>query len=178
VTHTDSIVLGAGCFWCIEAVFSEVRGVKDVLPGYTGGLRKNPTYEQVCSGATGHVEVVKVVFDPELIDLVELFTVFFSTHDPTTLNKQGNDVGTHYRSVIFTSSSVQYELANAAVLAATSCGTWKEPIVTSVEPLKEFYRAEHFHHGYYASNSEAAYCRAIITPKLDKFKADFSQLIK
>lgn len=178
MTQSDSIVFGAGCFWCIEAVFAEVRGVKEVLPGYTGGQRKNPTYEQVCTGGTGHVEVVKVVFDPELIDLTELFTVFFSTHDPTTLNRQGNDVGTHYRSVIFTSGSIQSKLANAAVVSATSSGAWKEPVVTSVETLKEFYRAEHYHHGYYSTNSEAAYCRAVIAPKLDKFKSEFSRLIK
>jgi|TARA_B110000116_G_C16725936_1_gene531376 peptide-methionine (S)-S-oxide reductase len=178
VSQSDSIVFGAGCFWCIEAVFEEVRGVKEVLPGYTGGQRKNPTYEQVCTGATGHVEVVKVVYDPELIDLTELFAVFFSTHDPTTLNRQGNDVGTHYRSVIFTSGSVQATLARFAVVSATSSGAWKEPVVTSVEPLKEFYRAEHYHHGYYSTNSESAYCMAVITPKLDKFKSEFSRLIK
>ena len=178
MSNSDSIIFGAGCFWCVEAVFSEIIGVNEVLPGYTGGLRKNPTYEQVCSGATGHVEVVKVVFEPEFIDLTELFSVFFSTHDPTTLNRQGNDVGSHYRSVIFTSNHDQTKLANNAVLAAKESMVWNTPIVTTVEPLQEFYKAEHYHRGYYSLNSEAGYCRAVITPKLDKFRSEFSRLIK
>ena len=176
--RTDSIVLAAGCFWCVEAVFTRINGVLNVLPGYTGGRIANPTYREVCSGRTGHAEVVKVTFDPEVIDIVNLFSVFFATHDPTTLNKQGGDVGTQYRSAIFPASKVQRDIAEAAIQAANESGNWTNQIVTTVEDLEEFYLAEDYHREYFTKNEEAPYCNAVIAPKLLKFEKKFSELLK
>lgn len=176
--RTDSIVLAAGCFWCVEAVFSSVKGVTDVIPGYAGGAISNPTYREVCSGRTGHAEVVRVEFNVEEIDISELFAVFFATHNPTTLNKQGGDVGTQYRSAIFPSSTEQRTLAEKALKIVIDSGEWEDDIVTTVEDLDAFYKAEDYHNNYFAENEEAPYCSAVIAPKLQKFKKRFKDLLK
>ena len=175
--RTDSIVLGAGCFWCVEAIFSKVKGVISVVPGYAGGAISNPTYREVCSGRTGHAEVVRIVFYTDLIDVSELFAVFFATHDPTTLNRQGGDSGTQYRSVIFTSNSEQQLFAKKAVDIASKSGEWRDDIVTTIESLEEFYLAEDYHQNYFAQNEEAPYCNAVIAPKIANLKKKFSGLI-
>lgn len=178
MSKTESIVLAAGCFWCVEVVFSKIKGVSSVLPGYAGGIIANPTYREVCSGRTGHAEVVKITFNSEEINIAELFTVFFATHNPTTLNKQGGDVGTQYRSAIFPSSVNQKLIAEKAIDAAKSSGEWSDPIVTTIEMLEDFYPAEDYHQNYYMENEEAPYCSAVIAPKLLKFYKRFSDLIK
>ena len=172
------LILGGGCFWCTEAVFSEVKGVLSVQPGYSGGNTLNPTYADICTGTTGHAEVIKITYDQDVIDIVDLFTVFFSSHDPTTLNRQGGDVGTQYRSVIFYNSSISKQLSTNAINAAKNSGVFKAPIVTSLEEFSVFYPAENYHEDYYAKNSNAAYCSFVITPKLEKFKSNFSSLLK
>jgi len=174
----DQLILGGGCFWCTEAVFSEVNGVLSVQPGYSGGNTINPTYDDICTGTTGHAEVIKITFDQDTIDIVDLFTVFFSTHDPTTLNRQGGDVGTQYRSVIFYNSSFTKQLYTDAINAAKSSGEFTAPIVTSLEEFSVFYPAENYHEDYYVKNSNAAYCSFVIKPKLEKFKSNFSSLLK
>lgn len=176
--RTNSIVLAAGCFWCVEAIFSRIKGVVSVLPGYAGGEVSNPTYREVCSGKTGHAEVVKIEFIPEEIDLSELFAVFFATHDPTTLNKQGGDVGTQYRSAIFPTTKEQNRLALLAIDIVENSGEWDNEIVTTIEDFDEFYLAEDYHHNYYSKNTDAPYCNAVIEPKLQKFKSRFSNLLK
>ncbi len=178
MNQNDSIVLASGCFWCVEAIYSNIQGVVKVEPGYTGGLIPNPTYKEVCSGKTGHAEVVRIVFNPNKIHLSELLAVFFATHDPTTLNRQGGDVGTQYRSAIFPSSSLQKDLAEKAIAIASESGEWNNKIVTTIEELKEFYLAENYHHNYYAENEEAPYCSSVIAPKLQKFKKNFQNLLK
>ena len=176
--RTNSIVLAAGCFWCVEAIFSRIKGVVSVLPGYAGGEVSNPTYREVCSGKTGHAEVVKIEFIPEEIDISELFAVFFATHDPTTLNKQGGDVGTQYRSAIFPTTKEQNRLALLAIDIVENSGEWDNEIVTTIEEFDEFYLAEDYHHNYYSKNTDAPYCNAVIEPKLQKFKSRFSNLLK
>ena len=174
--RSDSIVLAAGCFWCVEAVFTSLKGVTSVVPGYSGGSIKNPCYKEVCSGRTGHAEVVKVDFNPSQISLSTLYDVFFASHNPTTLNRQGNDVGTQYRSAIFPNSEVQKQIAVEAIERAKS--EWGEDIVTSIEELKVFYLAEDYHHNYFAQNEDAPYCDAVIAPKLQKFRRRFPELLK
>ena len=174
--RSDSIVLAAGCFWCVEAVFNSLKGVTSVVPGYSGGSIKNPCYKEVCSGRTGHAEVVKVDFNPSQISLSTLYDVFFASHNPTTLNRQGNDVGTQYRSAIFTNSEVQKQIAVEAIERAKS--EWGEDIVTSIEELKVFYLAEDYHHNYFAQNEDEPYCDAVIAPKLQKFRRRFPELLK
>ncbi|MBM71648.1 MAG: peptide-methionine (S)-S-oxide reductase [Crocinitomicaceae bacterium] len=176
--RTNSIVLAAGCFWCVEAIFSRIKGVVSVLPGYAGGKVSNPTYREVCSGKTGHAEVVKIEFIPEEIDLSELFAVFFATHDPTTLNKQGGDVGTQYRSAIFPTTKEQNRLALLAIDIVENSGEWDNEIVTTIEDFDEFYLAEDYHHNYFSKNAVTPYCNAVIEPKLQKFKSRFSDLLK
>ena len=176
--RTNSIVLAAGCFWCVEAIFSRIKGVVSVVPGYAGGQISNPTYREVCSGITGHAEVVKIDFIPDEIDLSELFAVFFATHDPTTLNKQGGDIGTQYRSAIFPTTKEQNRLALLAIDIAENSGEWDMGIVTTIEEFDEFYLAEDYHHNYFSENAEAPYCNAVIAPKLQKFKSRFSDLLK
>jgi methionine-S-sulfoxide reductase len=171
------LILGGGCFWCTEAVFSNVKGVISVQPGYSGGNTLDPTYADICTGTTGHAEVIKITYDQDVIDIVDLFSVFFSTHDPTTLNRQGGDVGTHYRSVIFYNSSSTKQLAEIAINAAKSSGEFTSPIVTSLEKFSVFYPAENYHEDYYTKNSNASYCSFVITPKLEKFKSNFSSLL-
>jgi len=170
-TQFETITLGAGCFWCIEAVFESIQGVQQAVSGYSGGHIKNPAYREVCSGRTGHAEVIQVTFDPKALRLELLLEVFFGTHDPTTLNRQGADVGTQYRSAIYYHTPQQKEVALAAVVRAQK--DWSSPIVTEVTEFETFYEAENVHQAYYEMNKEAPYCRAVITPKMQKFKKDF-----
>ncbi|HMQ01666.1 MAG TPA: peptide-methionine (S)-S-oxide reductase MsrA [Candidatus Doudnabacteria bacterium] len=173
----QTAVFAGGCFWCTEAVFLKLRGVKSVVPGYTGGQTQNPTYEQVSSGTTGHAEVIKFEFDPEQISYRDLLEVFFATHDPTTLNQQGNDIGTQYRSVIFYANESQKQQAEKIVSELTEQKAFANPIVTAIEPLGQFYEAEDYHKNYYERNSGAPYCQVVIAPKLAKFKQKFASLI-
>lgn len=165
--------LGAGCFWCVEAVYQDIRGVVSVVSGYSGGHVENPTYEQVSGGRTGHAEVCQIEFDPEQISYAEILEVFFETHDPTSLNRQGNDIGTQYRSVIFYHDDKQKETAEAVKAKYEKSGRWKKPIVTEIVAFEKFYRAEDYHQNYYKSNPHAGYCQVVIRPKLDKFRKTF-----
>lgn len=171
MAQTDSIVLGGGCFWCVEAVMLPLRGVTSVVSGYANGHVVNPTYREVCSGRTGHAEVVEVTFDPEVISLHDLLTVFFTTHDPTTLNRQGGDRGTQYRSGIYVTSEAQREVAEAVRAEITAQGIYSDPIVTEIEPLDTFYPAEDYHQDYFARNPAQPYCQAVIAPKVSKLRA-------
>ena len=166
---TETAVLGGGCFWCTEAIYKRVRGVTKVEPGYAGGHLPNPTYQQVCDGNTGHAEVIRVEFDPALISYDEILEIFWQAHDPTTLNRQGNDVGPQYRSIILTGSEEQRQAAEASLKAAQVSGTFKRPIVTQIEPLEVFYPAEDYHLDYFANNPNQSYCRVIISPKVKHF---------
>jgi len=170
--------LGGGCFWCLEAVYEELEGVVDVVSGYAGGHVSNPTYRQVCTGETGHAEVVQVTFDSDVTSYREILQVFFAIHDPTTLNRQGADVGTQYRSAIFYHNESQREIAEAMIESLESEGEWKNPIVTQVEPLDAFYPAEDYHQEYYRSHKSQPYCRAVISPKLKKFRKKFKPSLK
>ncbi len=170
--------LGGGCFWCTEAVFSELKGVEKAEPGYSGGSLPNPTYEQVCSGTTGHAEVMQVTFDPNVISYKEILDVFFAIHDPTTLNRQGNDVGTQYRSVIFYHSEEQKATAEKVIEELTKAKTWDAPIVTQVEPFKAFYQAEDYHKNYFKRHPEQAYCQVVIAPKVAKLRKLFLPKLK
>ena len=174
---TESIVFGAGCFWCVEAVFQELKGIISVDSGYTGGHTKNPKYKEVCSGSTGHNEVAKIVFDPSIISLEQLLQVFWATHDPTTLNRQGYDVGTQYRSGIYYANDNQKAIATQSK-AEMAPKIWDDPIVTEIEPLGDFYEAEDYHKDYYTLNPNYGYCRAIITPKVNKFRKQFRDQLK
>ena len=169
---------GSGCFWCSEAVFSELIGVESVMPGYSGGTVPNPTYEQVCQDNTGHAEVAQVTFDPSVITYRELLEVFFSTHDPTTPNRQGADVGTQYRSVVFYHDEGQRKSAEDIVKELTDEKAYRSPIVTQLVPLVAFYPAEDCHREYYRRNSSQPYCQAVISPKLSKFRAHFKTKLK
>jgi peptide-methionine (S)-S-oxide reductase len=175
---TEVAVFGGGCFWCTEAVFNELRGVKSVVSGYTGGTTKNPSYEQVCSGNTGHAEAIKIEFDPAEISFRDLMTVFFATHDPTTLNRQGNDVGTQYRSAIFYADDRQKDEVAAFVKELDDAKTFTKPVVTTLEALREFYPAEDYHQKFYANNPYQPYCQYLIPPKLNKLHKQFSTLLK
>jgi peptide-methionine (S)-S-oxide reductase len=166
--------LGGGCFWCLEAVFEQLRGVERVESGYAGGGVAAPTYHQVCTGATGHAEVVQVTFDPAVVSFREVLDVFFATHDPTTLNRQGPDVGTQYRSAVFYHSPQQKETAEQAIAELNAAGIWDAPIVTEVVPLEAFYPAEDYHQGYYRQNPGQSYCRVVISPKVAKFRKQFA----
>ena len=166
----EQATLGAGCFWCVEAVFERIEGVVDVVAGYTGGHVKNPSYEAVCTGKTGHAEVAQITFDPKKVSFEEILDVFWISHDPTTLNRQGNDVGTQYRSGIYTHDAEQREIAEASLKAAGKAKLYKDPIVTEIELLSEFYKAENYHQDYFNNNPNAPYCQYIIAPKLKKLK--------
>ncbi|MBI1839091.1 MAG: peptide-methionine (S)-S-oxide reductase MsrA [Candidatus Colwellbacteria bacterium] len=172
---TQVAVFGGGCFWCTEAVFSELNGVISVMPGYAGGKTKNPTYEEVCSGITGHAEVTRVEFDPEMISYGDILTVFFATHDPTTLNRQGNDIGTEYRSIILYTSDEQRIEAEEFIKNFNESGP---KIVTELKPLESFYEAEETHKQYYLKNQSQPYCQVIINPKLNKLRGKFDKLLK
>jgi peptide-methionine (S)-S-oxide reductase len=169
--------LGGGCFWCTEAVFQQLRGVQSVTSGYSGGHVPQPTYEQVCSKRTGHVEVVQIAFDPRQISYVELLEVFFRTHDPTTIDRQGNDAGPQYRSVIFYHSESQRRAAEQIRQSLDSFGAYSGPIVTAIEPAAEFYPAETYHQNYFAANPRQPYCSFVIAPKVDKFRKTFADLL-
>lgn len=170
--------LGGGCFWCLEAVFVELGGVEKVESGYSGGTVPNPSYEQVCSGNTGHAEVAQVTFDPNIISFREILQIFFAIHDPTTLNRQGADVGTQYRSVIFYHDEEQKNIAEEMIDELNSAQIWPNPIVTEVAPLEDYYKAEDYHQEYYKYNSQQPYCQAVITPKLAKFRKSFAKKLK
>jgi peptide-methionine (S)-S-oxide reductase len=174
----EVVTFGGGCFWCIEAVFEELHGVVHVESGYSGGKVDDPTYEQVCTGTTGHAEVVQVTFDPKIISLKEVLGVFFTVHDPTTLNRQGADVGTQYRSVIFYRSEEQKTLAEQVIREIQKAKLWKTPIVTEIVPFKAFYKAEEYHQEYYKKNPGQAYCRIVIEPKIKKFREHYKDKLK
>jgi peptide-methionine (S)-S-oxide reductase len=166
--------LGGGCFWCLEAVYDELAGVDHVESGYAGGKVVNPSYEQVCTGSTGHAEVVQVTFDPKAISYEDILEIFFSIHDPTTLNRQGADVGTQYRSVIFYHDAAQKAVAEAKIQALALSGQWRDPIVTEVKPFEVFYEAEGYHQEYFANNKYQPYCMAVVAPKVKKFRKQFT----
>jgi peptide-methionine (S)-S-oxide reductase len=169
--------LAGGCFWCLEAVFDDFRGVVSVESGYSGGRRPNPTYEQVCTGSTGHAEVVQVTFDPSQISYADLLRVFFSIHDPTTLNRQGADVGTQYRSAIFYRDDEQKKTAEEVIRSLEEQGVWKG-IVTQVVPFEDFYQAEDYHQEYFANNPRQPYCNVVIAPKVTKFRKQYVDMLK
>ncbi len=172
------ITLGAGCFWCVEAVFQRLSGVQEVVSGYTGGAIANPTYKEVCSGKTGHAEVVQVSYDESKISLENILEVFFKTHDPTTLNRQGNDVGSQYRSAIFYHDDEQRETAVRVIEALVQSEAFDKPIVTEVVPIKNFYKAEDYHQNYFEQNGQQPYCDMVIKPKLEKFEKAFAPSLK
>jgi peptide-methionine (S)-S-oxide reductase len=178
MANEEVAILGGGCFWCLEAVFDRLDGVKSVESGYMGGKTENPTYRQVCSGTTGHVEVVRVTFDPGELSYRDLLEVFFTIHDPTTLNRQGNDVGTQYRSVIFYTSEEQHRTAEQVIAALNASRHWPGPIVTTVEPAKNFFIAEDYHQEYYANNANQPYCQFVVAPKVKKFQQKFAAKMK
>ena len=171
---TEIATLGGGCFWCLEAVFDDLAGVSSAESGYMGGKVRNPTYREVCSGMTGHVEVVQVSFDPDELSYRELLEVFFTIHDPTTLNRQGNDVGTQYRSVIFYHSDEQRQTAGQVIADLGSKGLWDDPIVTAVEAASTFYKAEDYHQEYFENNPQQPYCQFVVAPKVAKFRSKFA----
>jgi len=170
--------LGGGCFWCLEAVFVELKGVERAESGYAGGRVPNPSYHQVCTGATGHAEVVQVTFDPAELSYRDLLHVFFAIHDPTTLNRQGADVGTQYRSVIFTNSPEQERIAKEVIADLSASGIWDRPIVTELVPSEAFYPAEEYHRDYFERNPEQGYCRVVVAPKVAKFRKQFIDKLK
>jgi peptide-methionine (S)-S-oxide reductase len=170
--------LGGGCFWCLEAVYVDLRGVIGVMSGYAGGHVANPTYEQVCTKKTGHAEVVQITFDPAEVSYEDLLRVFFTIHDPTTKDRQGNDVGSQYRSVIFTHDAAQRAAAEKIIKEITDARIWPAPIVTEIAPLEAFWPAEPEHHNYFARNPWSGYCRAIIAPKVQKFRKTFADRLK
>jgi peptide-methionine (S)-S-oxide reductase len=178
MANEQTAIFGGGCFWCIEAVFNRLRGVKSAVSGYMGGHVNKPTYRQVCNGDTGHVEVVQVKFDPDEISFRDLLEVFFEMHDPTTLNRQGNDVGEQYRSVIFYTSEAQEREAEEAITALNASKTYPEPVVTTVEPASTFYEAEGYHQEYYENNRTQPYCQFVITPKVKKFEKKFGEKMR
>lgn len=174
--RTEIAVFGGGCFWCTEAVFGELKGVISVMPGYAGGRKENPTYEEVCGGTTGHAEVIKIVYEPAQISFADLLTVFFATHDPTTRNRQGNDVGTQYRSIILYANEKQRKEAEEFIEKLNQAD--EKPIITELKPLENFYEAEEYHREYYFKNREQPYCQVVINPKLEKLKERFEELLK
>jgi peptide-methionine (S)-S-oxide reductase len=171
-------VFGGGCFWCTEAVFKELKGVISVMPGYAGGETKNPTYEQVSTGTTGHAEAIRIEFDPGQISFKDLLTVFFATHDPTTRNRQGHDVGTQYRSIVLYANDEQKKTAEEFIATLNASSAEGAPIVTEIEPLDVFYEAEEYHRNYYENNSDQMYCQIVINPKLQKLQEQFGELLK
>lgn len=175
---TETATLAGGCFWCLEAVYELLRGVDKVVSGYAGGSVANPSYEQVCSGRTGHAEVVQLTFDPAEIAFRDILDVFFTVHDPTTPNRQGNDVGTQYRSAIFFHSPDQQATAQATIKELADQKLWRDPIVTTVEPLAEFYSAEDYHQNYFQTNPYQPYCQAVVAPKVAKARSHFIERLK
>jgi len=176
--NLETATLGAGCFWCVEAVFDDLKGVTDVVSGYSGGHTENPTYREVCSETTGHAEVTQITFDPEVISFADILRVFFAVHDPTTLNRQGNDIGSSYRSAIFYHSPEQKETAEEIIKEVTAAGIYDNPIVTEVTPFDKFYSAEDYHQEYFANNPTQPYCAAVVAPKVAKFRKQFVSRLK
>ena len=174
MAQRELATLAGGCFWCLEAVFEQLRGVEKVESGYAGGEMPNPTYKAVCTGTTGHAEVVQIAFDPAVISFRELLQVFFTIHDPTTLNRQGNDAGTQYRSAIFYHSPEQRETAERVISELSEQKLWPNPIVTEVQPLSTFWKAEDYHQGYYRANPGQGYCQAVVSPKVAKARKAFA----
>lgn len=173
---TETATLGGGCFWCLEAVYQELQGVEHVESGYAGGQVVNPSYEQVCSGTTGHAEVIRIIFDPVVVSYREILEIFFTIHDPTTLNRQGNDSGTQYRSVIYYHSPQQQELAKQVI--AEMANVWDAPIVTELAPVPDYYKAEDYHQNYYRQNPLQGYCAFVVAPKVAKFRKMFAEKMK
>ena len=178
MSNLETATLGAGCFWCVEAVFDDLRGVEDVVSGYAGGTKENPTYREVCDGTTGHAEVAQIRFDPSVISFKDVLRVFFSVHDPTTLNRQGNDVGTQYRSAIFYHSPEQKQAAEEVIREITDEAVYDSPIVTEVTPFEKFWPAENYHQEYFANNASQPYCMAVVAPKVAKFRKKFVDKLK
>ncbi|MEX1063388.1 MAG: peptide-methionine (S)-S-oxide reductase MsrA [Balneolaceae bacterium] len=174
----EKATFGAGCFWCVEAIYQRVSGVVAVEAGYSGGDVHNPTYMQVTSGNTGHAEVARITYDPEIISYNELLEVFWHTHDPTTPNRQGADVGTQYRSAVFYHNEEQKQMAESTMKRIDATDLWRDPLVTEISPLVNYYKAEDYHQNYYNNNTEAGYCSVVIAPKLVKFKKDFPHLLQ
>jgi peptide-methionine (S)-S-oxide reductase len=175
---TETATLAGGCFWCLEAVYQQLKGVEKVVSGYAGGHVANPSYQAVCTGTTGHAEVVQVTYNPDVVSYRDLLDVFFTIHDPTTLNRQGNDVGTQYRSAIYYHTPEQKEIAEQTIKDVTAEGAWDNPIVTEVEPLDVFYPAEDYHQNYYVNNPYQGYCRVVIAPKVAKFRQKYLAKLK
>lgn len=175
---TKKATFGAGCFWCIEACFKDVEGVTAVFPGYSGGSEETANYKAVCSGETGHAEVARIEFDEELISYTQLLELFWFVHDPTQLNRQGNDVGTQYRSAIFYHDDEQRALAEESKRRLEDAGVWNKPIVTEISPLSNFFKAEDYHVNYYENNPQNGYCQMVVRPKVEKFKTVFSEMLK
>lgn len=177
-TNLAEATFGAGCFWCVEAVFEEVKGVKSAVAGYAGGDVKDPTYRQVSSGTTGHAEVARITYNPSVVSYEQLLEVFWHTHNPTTKNRQGADVGPQYRSVIFYHNDHQKEVAEKSLKKTDASGLWEDPIVTNIQPLTNYSKAENYHQNYYENNPNAGYCSVVIAPKLKKFRKEFQHLLK
>ena len=176
--NLETATLAAGCFWCVEAVFDDLKGVEDVVSGYSGGHTENPTYQEVCSETTGHAEVVQIRFDPEIISFSDILHIFFAVHDPTTLNRQGNDIGSSYRSAIFYHNETQKQVAEQTINRITDAEIWKNPIVTEVTEFTNFYPAENYHQEYFANNPNQPYCAAVVEPKVAKFRKMFLDKLK
>ena len=175
---SEMATLAGGCFWCLEAVYEQVRGVEKVVSGYTGGTVERPTYRQVCTGTTGHAEAVRLTYDPDVVSFAELVELFFAIHDPTTLNRQGPDVGPQYRSAVFYHSEEQRETAEGVIAELTARGVWPAPIVTEVVPLTDFYAAEEYHQEYFRRNPGQPYCQVIIAPKVAKFRSEHLEALR
>ena len=173
----ESATFAGGCFWCVEAAFLRLRGVESVVPGYAGGHTENPSYETVCTGTTGHAEVVRIVYDPEQIAFADLLAVFFTVHDPTTLNRQGNDTGSQYRSAVFYHDAAHEQATRQMVAELEKERVWSDPIVTEIAPLENYHEAEKYHHNYYALHADQPYCQAVIPPKLAKLREKFAHLL-
>ena len=174
----ETIALGGGCFWCLQPLFQDLRGVEKVVVGYAGGIVKNPTYEQVCTDTTGHAEVAEVTFDPNVLPLEDLLRVFFTVHDPTTRNRQGNDEGTQYRSAVLYHTPAQKAVTEKVVAEITAARLWDDPIVTEISPYSAFYAGEEYHQDYFAKNPYAGYCRVVIAPKVAKFRKQYRDRLK
>ncbi len=174
----ETATLAAGCFWCVEAIFDDLQGVEDVVSGYSGGMTESPTYQDVCSGRTGHAEVIQIRFDPDAISFADILRVFFAVHDPTQLNQQGNDIGTQYRSAIFYHDESQKSIADDVIKEIAAEGLYERPIVTEVTPFRKFWPAEGYHQEYFVNNPNQPYCAAVVAPKVAKFRQKFVQRLK
>jgi peptide-methionine (S)-S-oxide reductase len=178
MNKTEFAVFGTGCFWCSEAIFKQLRGVTSVMPGYAGGTTPDPSYEQVCTGNTGHAEVTQIEYEPDVISFADLLEIFWNVHDPTSLNRQGNDVGTQYRSIILTTSQAQKEIAQKSLKNLEGSHQFTKPVVTVIEPLSHFYPAEKAHQDYYANHSDQSYCRLVISPELQHLRQKYAEKLQ